>query len=167
MKISFIIPSINRPTLYKTIASINPEEGDEVIVEFDLPKSGGWGNEQRNKGIPRAKGDYLAFIDDDDEYVQGARELMEKAIEDNPGKAILFRIVYPDGRLIWEEKNTKPGNVSTQMILMPNKPEFISEWERGRNMADQIFINKWPKDKIVFRQEIIAFLGNDGKGIPH
>jgi hypothetical protein len=64
--ISYIIPSINRPTLHDTIASIEMRTGDEICLEFDLPKTGMWGNPQRNKAIRRAGGDWLAFIDDDD-----------------------------------------------------------------------------------------------------
>jgi glycosyltransferase involved in cell wall biosynthesis len=167
--VSFIIPSINRPTLHRTIASIETFPGDEVLVEFDLPKSNMWGNPQRNKAIARAKGDYLAFIDDDDYYVKGHREIMERAMLDSPGKPNLFRIQYPNG-FLWNTKEVIAGNISTQMILVPNIPEMLHHWEAGRNMADFIFVNKWkwPKDEIVWRDEIICLMGHeDGKAIPH
>ena len=128
-----------------------------------------WGNPQRNKAIARAKGDYLAFIDDDDYYVKGHREIMERAIKENPDKPNLFRIQYPNGTL-WDKKEVVPGNLSTQMILIPNKPEMLHTWEAGRNMADFIFINKWkwPKEDIVWRDEIICLMGHeDGKAKPH
>lgn len=169
MTISFIIPSINRPTLHRTIASIEVRPGDEVLVEFDLPKTGMWGNPQRNKAIARATGDYLAFIDDDDYYVPGHREIMERAIKENPGKPNLFRIQYPNG-LLWNIDKVIPGNISTQMILIPNQKEMLLPWKDGRNMADFIFVNtwKWPKEDIVWRKEIICLMGHeDGKAIPH
>lgn len=167
--ISFIIPSINRATLKRTIDSIEVRPGDEVIVEFDIPKSGMWGNPQRNQGIARAKGDYLAFIDDDDYYVPGHREIMAQAILENPGKPNLFKILYPNG-MLWETPEVIPGNISTQMILVPNKPDMLYQWLEGRNMADFIFVNKWKwsKDEIIWREEIICFMGHeDGKAIPH
>lgn len=167
--ISFIIPSINRPTLHRTIDSIEMWPGDEVIVEFDIPKSGMWGNPQRNKGIARAKGDYLAFIDDDDYYVKGHRDIMAQAIKENPDRPNLFKIQYPNGTL-WDTEEVKPGNISTQMILVPNKPEMLYHWKDGRNMADFIFVDnwKWPKEQIVWRKEIICLMGHsDGKAIAH
>lgn len=162
MTISYIIPSINRPTLHRTIESIEMWHGDEIILEFDIPKSGRWGNDQRNKGIVRARGDYLAFIDDDDYYVKGHRELMEQAIEENPDKPNLFRIQYPDGNIIWKKRLIIPGNISTQMILIPNKPEMFKPWKDGRNMADFIFVDtwKWPDEEVVWREEIICNMGH-------
>lgn len=161
--ISFIIPSINRETLKRTIDSIEVWPGDEIIVEFDLPISNGWGNLQRNKGIARATTDYLAFIDDDDYYVKGHRQIMENAILENPGKPNLFRIRYPNGMTLWEEKEVIPGNISTQMILIPNQKEMLSEFWKKRNMGDFIFVDKWkwPKEDIIWREEIICLMGHD------
>lgn len=170
MTISFIIPSINRPTLKRTIDSIELHPGDEVLVEFDLPPTKMWGNPQRNKAMARAKGDYLAFIDDDDMYVAGHREIMERAMLENPGRPNLFRLKYPNNDIIWREKAVIPGNISTQMILVPNQPEMLYKWKDGRNMADFIFVDhwKWPKDQIIWREEIISQLGNpDGEGNHH
>jgi len=170
MTISYIIPSCNRPTLSRAIDSIEMRDGDEICVEFDVPKSGKWGNPQRNKAIARATGDYLAFMDDDDRYLPGYRDTFEKVIKENPGKPVLFRQRYPNKDVIWKTKEVLPGNVSTVMMLVPNKPEMLYEWEGGRNMADFIFINrwKWNEEDIVWREEIIAELGNnDGKAIPH
>ena len=161
--ISFIIPSINRETLHKTIQSMDVWPGDEVLVEFDIPPSGGWGNEQRNSAIVRAKGDYLSFMDDDDCYVPGARKIMHETIKQNPGKPILFKVEYPDGNIIWKEKKIVPGNISTQMILIPNKRDMFSPWRYGRNMADFIFVDtwKWEDGDIFWSEEIISLQGHN------
>ena len=160
MTISFIIPSINRKTLCRTISSIELWPGDEVLVEFDLPPSGRWGNDQRNAGMLRAKGDFLAFIDDDDEYVIGHRRMMAKAIEDNPYSLSLFKMQYPNGDILWTIPQKVPGNIGSPMILVPNKPRQLYHWKDGRNMADFIFVDHW-LGEIVWRDETIALLGHD------
>lgn len=162
--ISFIVPTIGRPSLTDTILSIDLWPGDQLIVVPDVPPSGNWGNPQRNEGIDRAQGDYLAFIDDDDIYLEGHRQIMEQAIATHPGKAFLFKMRYPSGYTLWDEPILEPGNVGSPMILCPNTEEFISDWPGKRNMADFLFINHWPKDRIIWRKEVIAQLGHDDMG---
>lgn len=161
--ISFIIPSINRASLKRTLDSIETKKGDEIIVEFDLPPSKDWGNGARNRGMKRAQGDYLAFMDDDDVYVRGHRVIMEKAIRKNPNRPILFKIQYPNGKIIWDKKEIIAGNISTQMILVPNNPNMLYNWQAKRNMADFIFVDKWGwfDDEIVWREEIICKMGHN------
>ena len=162
--ISFIIPTIGRPSLKKALASIKEWPGDEVIVVQHDPPSGNWGNTERREAIAKAKCDYLAFIDDDDVYVPGAREMMDLAIRENPGEnPILFRMRYPSGRVIWRKRWVKNGNVGSPMILVPNKKDKLPEWDLKHRWADFKFINewKWPAKSIMWRGEIIALIGHD------
>ena len=168
--ISFIIPSINRDSLKRTIGSIEVWPGDEVLVEFDLPPSHRWGNDQRNKAMERATCNYLAFIDDDDYYVPGHRKIMNNAMRDNPGKPNLFRMEYPDGTFLWKTKEVIPGNIGSPQILVPNIKDMLYHWKDGRNMADLIFVDKWKwsKDDIIWREEVIVLLGtSDGHAVFH
>ena len=161
--ISFIVPTMGRISLGDTINSIERWKDDEIIVEVDSPPSGRWGNDQRNSAMKRAKGDYLAFMDDDDVYVEGHRQIMEDVMKENPGKPILFKILYPNGRIIWDKKKIIPGNISTQMILVPNIPDMLYHWKDGRNMADFIFVDnwKWEDKDVIWREEIICKMGHD------
>lgn len=161
--ISFIIPSINRETLHRTVASIEARTGDEILVEYDLPKTGMWGNPQRNKAMSRATCDYLAFIDDDDYYVPGHRQVMEDAISENPGKPVLFKMKYPNGDMLWREKAILAGNIGSPMIMVPNQREKLYKWFSGRNMADFIFVRNWgwKDDEVVWNDNVIALLGHD------
>lgn len=164
MRISYIIPTIRRDTLKRTLDSIQKREGDEVIVVEDWPPTGMWGNPQRNLGMSKATGDYLAFIDDDDYYVPEHRELQEQTIRENPNKPILFQMQYPNGDVLWKEKKVIPGNIATGMILVPNFPERLYHWKDGRNMADFIFVDHWgwSKEEIVWVEKVLVKLGHNG-----
>ena len=159
-QISFIIPSINRRSLHDTVASIELWDGDEILVEYDIPPSGRWGNDQRNNAMLRARGDYLAFIDDDDTYVLGHRRMMADAIDDNPDCLTLFKMQYPNGDVLWNKPELVPGNIGSPMILVPNKPKQLYHWKDGRNMADVLFVQGW-LGEIVWRDEFIALLGHN------
>ena len=165
--ISYIIPSIGRESVKRTLASIEQWPGDEVLViQLDTP-SGTYGNAERQIGMEKATGDYLAFIDDDNYYVQGHRALQARAIEFAPDRPTLFRIQYPNGRLLWESKRVKNGNVDTQMILVPNRKEMLTRWEPrskgGHRSVDFHFINcwQWPAKSIHWCAEVIAMMGRD------
>lgn len=165
--ISFIIPTIGRESLNDTLASIDSWPGDEVIVIKHNPPSGNWGNAERQEGMDKATGDYLALIDDDDVYVPEHREIMDNAIKENSNNyPILFKMQYPNGRVLWKKKWVKNGNVGCPMILVPNDKKMLHGWEQDCSWADFQFINRWhwhAKD-IIWREEIIVLLGhNDEK----
>jgi glycosyltransferase involved in cell wall biosynthesis len=163
--ISFVIPSIGRKSLQKTLDSIEKWPGDEVIVVQHHPPSGTWGNLERKEGIAKAKADYIAFIDDDDYYVTGHRKIMELAIRENSGKPNLFRMRYPNGKILWESRRMTPGNIGSPMILVPNQKEMFYKFQfpGNTNMGDYYFAARWKFPKTIWREEIIALLGhNDG-----
>ncbi len=161
--ISFIIPTIGRESLNDTLASIGEWPGDEVLVIRHNPPSNNWGNAERQEGTDKAKGDYLAYIDDDDVYVPGARKIMDSVIKENPGVPILFRIQFPSGRTLPRKKWIKNGNLSTQMILVPNNKEMLYEWDQRHHWADYYFIKrwKWSWREIIWRPEVLVMMGHD------
>jgi hypothetical protein len=165
--ISFVIPTIGRDSLKNTLASIEKWPGDEILVIKHTPPSGNWGNAERQEGTDKAKCDFIAFIDDDDIYVKGHRKLMDEAINIEPtDKPILFRLKYPNGRILWDRKRVKNGNVSTQMILVPNVKEMLYGWDQHHTWADYQFINRWrwPASDIKWREEVLVLMGhNDEK----
>lgn len=164
--ISFVIPSIGRESLKRTLASLEQMPGDEVLVIQHHPPSGKWGNPERKEGIAKATGDYIAFMDDDDYYVPGHRQIMTTAMAENPGVPNLFRMQYPNGKILWQQRMVIPGNVSSQMILVPNIKSMFYKFlfPDGTNMGDYYFISRWKFPNIIWRPEIIARLGhNDGE----
>lgn len=119
MTLSIIVASSGRPTLTDTIESARSQmrDGDEILVSIqsDCP----WGNAARNQLMRAARGDALMFVDDDDAYARGALDKARAAFEAEPTRMHLFRMRYPDNRILWQDARVVSGNVSTQMVVVP------------------------------------------------
>ena len=92
--------------------------------------------------------------------------MMDRAIKENPDLPILFSIKYPNGRVLPRKRWLKNGNLSTQMILVPNKKDMLSEWDQRHHWADYYFIKhwKWHWRSVVWKSEILVLMGhNDEK----
>ena len=123
MSISVIIPTVGRPTLERTLASVAPqlEAGDEILVLRD--NTGDLGNTPRDKAVEIAHGSHLWFIDDDDIAMPGALAAMRRVA--TRGVMACFRMAYGEhseepGRMLWERKVVEPGNLGTPCALVPN-----------------------------------------------
>lgn len=173
--ITFIVPSVGRPSLVTTLASIETLPGDEILVVGDrvwtgdprvrhvqCPRGNDWGHTERNFAAPLARGSYIAHIDDDDTYVVGTRALMQDAIIRTPNRPILFRMRFPNGITLWREPELRCGNVGTPCILIPNIPERLGQF-RSFVGGDCAYLEeaKWERDEFVWRPEVIALLGHN------
>ncbi len=122
VRVSVIIPSVGRDTLGAAVDSC--AGADEVIVvENDY---GDHGYRARTEGIARATGTHLAFMDDDDVYLPGAIETFRRYAADVP---VIFRMDHYRHGILWRAPMLRFGNVSTQMLLVPNKPDKLGVWE--------------------------------------
>lgn len=158
IKISVIIPTCGRPTLYATLHSVwmnGIQSTDEVLVIGDglqpegrkiselfvdrLPvkyeetsPSGCVGAEQRNHGMEIATGSHLMFMDDDDVFTNGAISKGRNAAYYNPDRPVIFRMKSLAKRhpfdTLWNGQILNHGNVSTQMFLLPNKKDLLGRW---------------------------------------
>lgn len=137
--LSIIVASSGRPALEQTLASIEGQrrQHDEVLVSInsDCP----WGHAARNQLMPAARGDSLMFIDDDDVYLPGALDLARGAMAQEPNRVHIFRMEHPSCGLIWKEQKLAVGNVSTQMVVVPNRPLMLGTWG-DRYQGDYDFI---------------------------
>ena|SRR3990167_3907052 len=162
--ISFIVPTIGRASLKKTLASIELWPKDELLVIQHNPPSRNWGNAERQEGTDKAKCDYLAFIDDDDTYVPMHRLIQDAVLRDNIyDYPVMFRMRYPSGRILWQTKSIDCGNIGAPMFLVPNIKKNLHKWELTRSAADFIFADKWTWSAklTIWREEVIALLGHD------
>jgi glycosyltransferase involved in cell wall biosynthesis len=140
--LSIIIASSGRPSLRAAVDSVLHQlrPGDEVLV--DVNDTAPWGHRARNLAMPRAKGDALLFLDDDDCYIDGALDVMRKAVEVVDDRPHIFRMRYPEGPVIWTEATLRLGMVSTQMICVPNIPEKLGVWKEDAYEGDWYFIKE-------------------------
>lgn len=173
--ITFIVPTIGRPSLLRTLESIECWPGDEILMVgngyrvrdervryVDCKPGGDWGHTERNVATPHARGRYIAHIDDDDVYASGHREVMQDAIDQAEGMPILFRMRFPNGITLWRDKEIRCGNVGTPMFLIPNVPEKMGTWLPFVG-GDCAFLegSQWLPSQYVWRPEVIALLGHN------
>ena len=184
MSFNIIIPTLGKPTLRNTLSSLECQlsdndrvtlvgdgpqpDADKVALEFgvdylECPVSRDAGF-IRNYTMPLIKEDYLLFMDDDDIYLPGALDTIRKKIQQNPGRPLVFKMVLPDRHIIWRTPRVKFGNVSTQMIVVPNIPEKLGKWGKIRG-TDFAFLQSteklYPPNSIVWCDEIICFCRPD------
>lgn len=173
--ISYIVPTLGRPSLLRTLASIECWPGDEILVVGNVreitkgavryipcPAGGDWGAFERNFAMPLARCLYMAHLDDDDEYVPGTRALMADAITTTPERPVIFRMRFPNGITLWREPEIRCGNLGTPCLLHPNKPPMLGTWGSFVG-GDCAFVEscKWKAEDYVWRPEIIALLGHN------
>jgi hypothetical protein len=172
--LTYIVPTIGRPSLAATLASIEVWPGDEILVVAAVeppglgpacryvpcPAGHDWGSRERNAAMPLARGSHLAFLDDDDMATVGARQIIADGIAAHPDRPIVYRMVYPDGRQLWTEPAIRFGNVGTPMFVIPNIPHRLGAW--GSHVGgDYSFIADcgWRRQDIIWRTEVIARIG--------
>jgi glycosyltransferase involved in cell wall biosynthesis len=104
--VSVIIPSLphRKESLERAIASVRAQSypNIEIIVEF----GGHNAQEARNIAASRAKGKYLAFLDDDDEFYPTKIEKQVKKLEANP--AIRLCITWLDDYRFNNYRQSRP-----------------------------------------------------------
>lgn len=184
-RLSIIVPSCGRPTLAAALESIRAQPlwpGDEVLLITDgpvpwaarlfrrlglpgrcrqMPPARDWGATQRNAGLALARGDYLLFQDDDDVYLPGALAAVRTALREAPGRPHVFRMRYAvTGAVLWHEPVLALGNVSTQMLAVPRRPDLVP-WD-PQHGHDYRFLKAnlglWPDGALVWRPEVVTLI---------
>ena len=176
--ISYLIGTIGRPSLMKTIESIELQPGDEILINYKAEPPGTWGHTERNELMGVSACAWLSFIDDDDWYLPGHRAIQEDAILTQPGGRdvpTIFKMRFLDGTTIWDDAKRDPnrperpdlmcGNVGTPMLMMPNIPHMLGTFGM-RYVGDFDFINgcKWPRRLHYWRPEVLVQVGNNPRG---
>lgn len=161
IKLSFILPTSGRPTLNRALRSILYQMNiyDEVLLITDhtltaikmpttdrrvkmlhCPRSHDWGNSERRMAIPLAAGTHICILDDDDEYLEGGLEAIRGAIALNPTRPLMFKMIGPDGLILWIDKRIWVGNHGGAQLVVPNVPGKVGQWGVGAREADYDFL---------------------------
>ncbi|MBI4709168.1 MAG: glycosyltransferase family 2 protein [Candidatus Portnoybacteria bacterium] len=146
-KVSIVIPTHNRPELLKeaveSVLNQTYQDFEIIIVDDGLEKRGDeilplfndarifyikhneekGGAAARNTGIGEAKGEFIAFLDDDDEWLQdklkNQMELFEKSSEDVGFCFSAVKNIYDDK----EELSNVPQGVDDYFELALRRPK--------------------------------------------
>jgi len=150
--LSVIVPTVGRPVLLRLLEDLAPdlEPTDEVIVVGDGPQpqadltvqamacdqmryvdgpaTGCYGNAQRQLGMSLARGSHLCFFDDDDRVLVGGLRILRRLASAHPMTVVISRMIDKHSLILWQVPEVRQGNVSTQMLLVPNVPPRLGVW---------------------------------------
>ena len=100
MKLSILIPTLfsRKEKFSNLMAILSSQANDEVEVVINRDNGEKSIGEKRNELLKEATGDYVCFVDDDDEVVNNFVELILKALESNPTHCSLKGVYTVDGK---------------------------------------------------------------------
>lgn len=175
MKVSVIVATYHRDTaLSRALDSLKRQtyHGFEVIV-VDDNDSNKWNDkvreivsgiteypiqyicnhrnlgsaESRNKGIRSARGEYVTFLDDDDEYLPGKLEQQLRFMEEGG-----YDVSLTDLDLYYEN-----GKISEHRTR-----EYIKKYDKDSLMRYHLLYHMTGTDTLMFRREYILRVGGFG-----
>lgn len=157
--LTVVIPTRGRPGLVATLASVRAQANPAAVellcvgdthaatwtaalalvpawcVAADaryLAHDGGahaWGHPQRTYGQQHARGQWLAFLQDDAVWCPDAWATLQRHLLAGRVQPHLFRVVSRYGR-VWQTPVVAEGNVDADGLVTPNRPERLGTWGR-------------------------------------
>jgi glycosyltransferase involved in cell wall biosynthesis len=186
--LSVIIPTQGRDTLNYCIQTIGQQTlipGDEIIIVGDGAQkeveaaieaigepfryvqgehTNDWGHTQINQGMQLAKGDWIAYTDDDDGFLPRAFEAIRARISLGNKAPHLFRFYTNDKHLVWRALDQ--GHISEVLIgghnlITPRQVGYmgVGNWTpRYRGDFDWVrgVLDAYPKREWQWCEEILT-----------
>jgi len=130
IKLSIVVATTGRSTLGSAIESATSQmlPGDEILVVFD--DTGDAGDTPRNKVLDSLHGTHIMFLDDDDELVPGALEIVRAFAEERPGRFGFFQGDRGPTGVVWKRDGMSLMGAATGMCVVPNVPDRIGRFGR-------------------------------------
>jgi hypothetical protein len=185
--LTVILPTLGRPTLEAAVQSVRqqlPPACCEILLVMDTHPShttrdearvhavaaqytcrveaydGGvacYGHPQRNYGMTRAQGTWLAFLQDDDCWLPGAGAAIMQSCLRPPQAPRLFRTDTWQAGVVWRTPELVVGNIDADCIVTPNVAGRLGWWQL-RYEGDFDFIQQtctcW--GQCIWETEVIA-----------
>jgi hypothetical protein len=129
--LSIVVATAGRRTLGAAIESATSQmrSGDELVVVFD--DSGDAGDTPRNRVLGSLRGTHVMFLDDDDELVPGALDLVRAFAHDHPGRWGLFQLDLGPAGIVWKRSGMQLIAAATAMCVVPNVPDRLGRFGRA------------------------------------
>lgn len=125
--------------------------GDRIsYIRFDERKGGA---AARNEGIKRAKGDYIAFLDDDDEWLPEKLEKQIKAFRENPELHICYT-----GRIVRKVGNRFFGLSKKYSFHYPSSENHYQSIMRDNFVG--------PSSSVLIKKEALIASGGFDENLP-
>jgi glycosyltransferase involved in cell wall biosynthesis len=108
-----------------------------VYIEASLEGSC-FGNAQRDAGSAIARGDFLCWLDDDDQHLPGALDAIRWAIGNDRTHAHIFKATWGPGHhwhgTLWADKEVREQNIATCMTVLPSRP-YTRSWMDSNHLG--------------------------------
>jgi glycosyltransferase involved in cell wall biosynthesis len=114
------------------------------LPEHNIAKYGRWGTGARLLGIEHARGDLIAYLDDDDVFYPDHIERMAGVLAAHPDAGFAYSQATFGGSVIGSDPFPGYAQVSTSTLM--NRREILDRvtWEdRGENTIDWDIVQRW------------------------
>lgn len=117
------------------------------------------GQAQRQYGMAQARGRWLMFSQDDNEYRPGALPTILAALRAGPRCPHLFRVMTRFGFIVWQQRGDYAvGMIDADCIAVPNAPARLGRWAL-EYAGDQAFIAEtidlW-RGRVIWQDAVVV-----------